>query len=236
MPPFWLLSFGIGSIAQTIGNTYLRVAFQTAAHGLYNGISSELQGGKFIHGFAAGAFGSLGASLSKDILKVGTVGQIFAGGVSGSIGSAVIGGNFYRGFVQGIIVSAFNHTLHNAMGEEGSGDGGSTDGSNDPPSRLAQIAAELEAMKTRMANAFSDGVTYTSSSFDVGGLGVPVDYKSRLPMGNKGEGWTSLDKNMFRVKYFGMTLTGNTGYYTLKGLKIGGSIFTEVYFSEIVDN
>ncbi len=113
MLPLWLLSFGIGSIAQTIGNTYLRLAFQTAAHGLYNGISSELQGGKFIHGFAAGSISSIGAGLQNAVaLKVGPAGKIVVGGIIGGITSAAVGGDFYRGFLQGAIITAFNHALH----------------------------------------------------------------------------------------------------------------------------
>ncbi len=108
------VSFGIGGLANSIGNVYLRFGFQAAAHGLYNGISSELQGGRFVHGFVAGAIGSIGAGIGKDVLKLGTVGQIILGGVTGGLASAAAGGDFYRGFAQALIVSAFNHAVHAA--------------------------------------------------------------------------------------------------------------------------
>jgi hypothetical protein len=157
------------------------------------------------------------SSLGKDVLKIGTTGMIAIGGISGGLGAELTGGNFWQGFSQGLIVSALNHAIEHATS-------GSSQG--DPPSKLEQITAEYEAMKARWAQGLSDAVSYASSSFDIGGLGVPIGYRSRLPIGYTGEAWTAYDKAMFKVKYFGVTLAGKAGYYTLKGLKHGGRAFT----------
>ena len=106
-----VVSFGIGGLAKLIPNIYLRAGFQAVAHGLYNGISTELQGGKFIHGFASGSISSISGSLTGG-LKMGVVGKVAIGGVTGGVVSAVVGGDFYRGFLQGAIITAFNHALH----------------------------------------------------------------------------------------------------------------------------
>jgi hypothetical protein len=120
------VTFGIGEVARTIGNVYFRFIFQAYAHGFYNGIATELQGGKFIHGFAVGAIGSAAATFAGDVLKAGPVGQILAGGVSGGLAAEISGGDFIKGFTTGVIVSAFNHAVHSAA--EGGGGG-----SKDPP-------------------------------------------------------------------------------------------------------
>ncbi|MBK7637544.1 MAG: hypothetical protein IPJ13_27070 [Saprospiraceae bacterium] len=109
------VTFGIGEVAKTIGSVYLRFVFQAYAHGFYNGIASELQGGKFVHGFAAGAIGSAAATFAGDVLKAGPVGQILAGGVSGGLAAEISGGDFIKGFTTGIIVSAFNHAAHGGL-------------------------------------------------------------------------------------------------------------------------
>lgn len=178
------ITFGIGNVATTIGNTYLRVAFQATAHGLYNGISAELQGGKFIHGFAAGSIASLGAGLGKDVLKLGTIPQILIGGVSGGVASAVVGGDFYRGFAQGLVVSAFNHAVHDATSDGGG-----------PPSKLDQLAAELEAMKTRMSKLkiSNEEMLYYSSAT---GVSESI-YRINLVSENKF--MSTIGKNLGRV-------------------------------------
>ncbi len=114
-----VVSFGIGGLAKLIPNIYLRAGFQAVAHGQYNGISTELQGDKFIHGFASGSISSISGSLTGG-LKMGVVGKVAIGGVTGGVVSAVVGGDFYRGFLQGAIITAFNHLLHNAIDGVGS--------------------------------------------------------------------------------------------------------------------
>ena len=211
---------GIGSATAAISSSFLKAGVQAVAHGVVGGVMAMAQGGKFIHGFVSTALGSVATSATMSLTE-GTLPRILSGGVTSGLIAELQGGNFYDGFRQGIIVAAFNHLQHEGNGAE--------DGGTDPPSKLDQIAAELVAMKARLANLKTDvsnGIEYTDSALDAGGLGVPVNIKSRMPMGYKGESVVLKDFAGFRFKYFGSVLTGKTGYYTLKGLNLGGGIFS----------
>ncbi len=97
-------SFGIGGAAAGLSSSWSPLgvsAFQAGAHGI--------TGGNFGSGFLSGASSSSVSSIIGD-----SDFQIVGGGISGGIGSAIGGGNFFQGFGQGIAVSAFNHTLHNS--------------------------------------------------------------------------------------------------------------------------
>jgi hypothetical protein len=96
---------------------------------------SEINGGSFIQGFAAGALSSIAASAfsggqssnivdGKRVPIAGsgwggagkfahsTVGMIAFGTVMGGAGAALTGGNFWQGAVTGLVVSGLNHAMH----------------------------------------------------------------------------------------------------------------------------
>lgn len=126
------ISFGIGEIAGTIGNSLARGAFQAGAHALSGGFVSELQGGNFWHGAAAGGISSLSGSLIDlsglqgiDLKAAHWIG----GGLSGGVGSAIAGGNFVDGLRQGLITGGLNHAAHQIAGSFQGGPG-------DPPVKV----------------------------------------------------------------------------------------------------
>jgi hypothetical protein len=106
---------------------------------------SEIQGGNFGSGFAAGAVSSLVSSGIQSLGEVGIDGEIngnkFAiknefgntdgykaiilasGGLSGGLASSIAGGNFMDGVKQGLITSGLNHLAHMSLGGEDPGKG-----------------------------------------------------------------------------------------------------------------
>ncbi|MEZ4909939.1 MAG: hypothetical protein R2774_03655 [Saprospiraceae bacterium] len=84
---------------------------------------SELRGGKFIHGFAAGSISSVTGSLTGGIKLgrdnwAGPLVQVVAGGIAGGISASIAGGRFAQGFALGVIVNIMNHQLHAAGVEQ----------------------------------------------------------------------------------------------------------------------
>jgi RHS repeat-associated protein len=90
-----------------------KVAEKVAVHGVIGGVFSELQGGKFIHGFLAG--GSTGFA-SPFIAGAGLspVGQVTAAAVVGGTASELGGGKFGNGAVTGAFIYLFNETVKSA--------------------------------------------------------------------------------------------------------------------------
>ncbi|NLO50300.1 MAG: RHS repeat-associated core domain-containing protein, partial [Bacteroidales bacterium] len=82
---------------------------RAGAHGSFQGGMSMFQGGKFIHGFAAGAMGSISGAYTQGSSV--DLQLIVAAGVGGT--AAVIGGGkFANGAVTGAYVMMFNHLMH----------------------------------------------------------------------------------------------------------------------------
>ena len=101
---------GIGEIFGSAGN-FLNEVGRGLAHGVAQGGISELQGSDFLSGFASGALGSWAGSGFQNWEGVGntTVGMYAFGGLSGGIGAAASGGNFWKGMGQGMIVTGLSH-------------------------------------------------------------------------------------------------------------------------------
>ena len=127
------VTFGIGSAAGTITNFYVRTVVSAVAHGTFQGGVTAISGGKFWSGFAAGALSSIAASAwsggsnldvdGQPIAGTGMkgiggsfansgLGMISFGTVSGGVGAALTGGNFWQGAVTGLVVSGLNHAAH----------------------------------------------------------------------------------------------------------------------------
>lgn len=129
---------GIGSACKTITNFYLKAAVSALAHGAFQGGLAAATGGKFWAGFAAGAMSSIAASFweggytkEEGFFKennwaygtkytihegigagTGTIGTLAFSAVVGGAGSAIAGGNFWKGATTGLIVAGFNHLIH----------------------------------------------------------------------------------------------------------------------------
>ncbi|WGH75910.1 RHS repeat-associated core domain-containing protein [Tenacibaculum tangerinum] len=114
------LSFGIGEITQGLQGI-LKVGVQAVMHGYLGGMMSSAMGGEFIHGFAAGALGSLVSSGMEGLYGDKTsdfwraAGTITAGSLSGGVGSVITGGKFWDGFRNGAISSSLNHVAHSLL-------------------------------------------------------------------------------------------------------------------------
>jgi hypothetical protein len=128
-------TFGVGSATAGIGNFFLRTGVQAVAHGTVQGGLSEAQGGKFCSGFYSGAISSLASSafmggnnnafdakgnLTSSTVAWGgagnfsqsTTGTLLFASISGGLGARLGGGNFWQGAVTGLVVSGFNHVIH----------------------------------------------------------------------------------------------------------------------------
>jgi hypothetical protein len=127
-----VVTFGIGSASESLfSNFFSRAAFQAVAHGTFQGGLSSIQGGSFFSSFAAGALSSIAASAwtggssygvtGAEVYNSGMVGigaefgdagMIAFGTVSGGLGAALTGGNFWEGAAIGLVVSGLNHLGH----------------------------------------------------------------------------------------------------------------------------
>ncbi len=128
-----IISLGIGSAATSFTSTINQSIFQAGMHGVSGGFISELSGGQFLSGMAAGAVSSMVSSAVQHLSNSGyyldgdpaqwssfatnnpglyKATMIAAGGLSGGISSSIAGGNFWKGVQQGVIISGLNHLAH----------------------------------------------------------------------------------------------------------------------------
>jgi hypothetical protein len=81
---------------------------------------SMSQGGKFIHGFVAGAIGAASGMATMPLIEAGNgawVGSVFISAALGGTASILTGGNFANGAVTAAFVTLFNtisHSMQNA--------------------------------------------------------------------------------------------------------------------------
>ncbi len=131
---------GIGTACATIGNFYTRAAVSALAHGVFQGGLSSATGGKFWAGFASGSLSSIAASfwqggnsytfndngsIASSTLAfkglgagTGAIGTLAFSAIVGGAGSALAGGNFWQGATTGLIVSGFNHLMHEMIKQD----------------------------------------------------------------------------------------------------------------------
>ena len=107
---------GIGNIFGNVGGIGHEI-LRAGAHATAQGGISELSGGDFWQGAAAGAFGSLGGSAFQaygGVLKDNALGVIGFSALSGGIGAELSGGNFWQGASTGAVIGLLNHSqVHN---------------------------------------------------------------------------------------------------------------------------
>lgn len=147
---------GIGSIfeagAQTLGSSLL----QAGAHGVSQGVLGLVQGQKFISSAVSGLLGSLGAyGWGKLMNNIGLsqfanspYGIIGFGVLSGGIGSALSGGNFWQGALVGGVVAGLNHVLHKISEPQSQDDGDEYNDPNRNPRQDKKLSdGEIEQLK-----------------------------------------------------------------------------------------
>ncbi len=92
-----------------------KLAIKIVAHGAIQGGASELQGGKFIHGFIAGGLSGAASPYIANA-NLGMAGETAAAAIVGGTGSVLGGGKFANGAVSGGFVYLFNQVGQKAMG------------------------------------------------------------------------------------------------------------------------
>lgn len=109
----------LGTLGEKISNEFGR-GFM---HGMVQGGASALGGDDFLSGFASGALGSWAGHGFQAWEGVGDtgLGAYAMGGLSGGLGAAAMGGNFWKGMGQGMITTGLNaaawHSVASLDGE-----------------------------------------------------------------------------------------------------------------------
>jgi len=109
-------SSGVGSIFGSVGSMgVVGELARAGAHGVTQGAISELAGGNFWSGFAAGSLGSLAGSAFQTVggnFANSTIGTVGFSALSGGVGAKLSGGNFWQGAAIGGTVGLLNHVRH----------------------------------------------------------------------------------------------------------------------------
>jgi putative integrin, alpha subunit len=104
-------TYGIGEafkgMATTVGSELLRAG----AHGLSSGVTTALEGGNFISGFASGALAS-GIGSYAGSVKMNTELMIASTTTMGGVAAWATGGDFLQGAMQGMNIGVLNHAMH----------------------------------------------------------------------------------------------------------------------------
>lgn len=107
-------TFGVGELfdhATTLGN----IGEKIVAHGGVQGISTELQGGEFKHGFMSGGFSAFAAPSIEQIAS--RPAQLAASAIAGGVGSEIGGGKFVNGAISGATVLIYNQWAGDIYGQ-----------------------------------------------------------------------------------------------------------------------
>ena len=150
------VSFGIGTVAKSITDVTLRVAFQAGAHAISGGIMSAIDGGKFMSGFASGAMSSLAGS-GIDGLKINSEAfsdalTVASGGITGGISSTIAGGDFWRGMRHGLITTGLNHIQHKFVNSFSNNDGKLSDYEEKINDRINKRLEKIESESIDLKN------------------------------------------------------------------------------------
>ena len=115
------VSFGVGAAFGSVG-TFWHELGRAAAHGLTQATLSDIYSegkSQFWSSFASGAVSSLvGSGISSLQIKdkyLKTLFMYIGGTVSGGLSATITGGNFLEGATIGLVVTALNHALHEAL-------------------------------------------------------------------------------------------------------------------------
>jgi uncharacterized ParB-like nuclease family protein len=172
------LAMGVGDV---FGSTakFLNELGRSMAHGSTQGIMRLAQGGKFEHGFLAGAVSSLGGSAMAST-NAGGAAKIITSSAIGGTAEAIGGGKFANGAVTGAYTMLFNHITHPQNKPV-----------NDPKSLDSVI--EVQSRKELVNTARSLSEQY---QVEIGAIEVEVNGQKKfyiLPACGKLSGWEYLN-------------------------------------------
>ena len=110
------LTFGIGHGGGN-ADPFFDKAWQTGlAHATVSGISAELDGGKFGHGFASAGLSMLASNYMGDFFETGNAGlDIVSNAILQGTISELTGGKFANGAITGAFRMAYNHSIKMPM-------------------------------------------------------------------------------------------------------------------------
>jgi RHS repeat-associated protein len=106
------LTYGVGSLFSGPAGGFGAISYaaKAATHGVVGGLTRIAQGGRFEHGFLAGAFS---AGFGPMVNKIPNIaGRVVASAVIGGTAEELGGGKFANGAVTGAFVRLFNHEQH----------------------------------------------------------------------------------------------------------------------------
>lgn len=209
------LFFGIGSYYQSAkwaqatdfenafgsGLRYSGYAAKTLSHGMAGGVMSELQGGRFGHGFASAGFGE---ALSPAMQGGSMAGRMIASVVVGGTASMLAGGKFANGAVTAAFGFAFNEQLHYSRSADGSMTVRSPGEDIDVSPEALRFAAGFVPGYDILDCLYSSGCGYAGWGLAIAGA---VPGGKGLGVAIKGAANTFKDFNLARnaaVKWLGM--------------------------------
>ncbi len=110
-------TYGIGAAfgnAGSFGHELLRAG----AHGLSSGVTTAMEGGNFVSGFASGALSS-GIGSYAESVKMNTELMLLSTTAMGGVAAWATGGDFLQGTMQGRSIGALNHAMHDGESSMG---------------------------------------------------------------------------------------------------------------------
>ena len=108
-----IATYGIGAAfgsAGSFGHELLRAG----AHGLSSGVTTALEGGNFISGFASGALSSGIGSYAEGV-KMNTGLMLASTTAMGGVAAWATGGDFLQGALKGLMIGLLNHKQHDPI-------------------------------------------------------------------------------------------------------------------------
>ena len=103
-------TYGIGAAfgnAGSFGHELLRAG----AHGLSSGVTTAMEGGNFVSGFASGALSS-GIGSYAESVKMNTELMLLSTTAMGGVAAWATGGDFLQGAIKGLMIGGLNHAQH----------------------------------------------------------------------------------------------------------------------------
>ncbi|MCZ2101157.1 MAG: hypothetical protein LC107_06435 [Chitinophagales bacterium] len=136
------VSAGIGWVATNRGASFFEtIIAQGVMHGWSGSMVAMLHGSNPGTGYVSRFFSSITSSAVQN-LGGGKVATVIGGGLTGGVGAAVSGGNFFQGATYGLIASSLNHIAHEILVSTSAGPG-------DPPTK--------EQLEIRMYEEYAAG-------------------------------------------------------------------------------
>ncbi|GAB3222585.1 RHS repeat-associated core domain-containing protein [Spirosoma arcticum] len=148
------LTYGVGDLAETalngkefaqatLAEQAAHIGIKAVGHGVVQGSMTELQGGKFIQGFASGAVSGAAGPFINQLSDYSA--RIATSAIAGGTASSLAGGSFTNGAISGAFVQMYNEEqIHKTYEYNGKRD-------------LSKLGLAWEILKNRTATQFGFG-------------------------------------------------------------------------------